>query len=79
MFATGESLSFEESQTLKGKVKLPDRSLFVLTNDCDLLAFFKLLKDKGIDKIHVNIEVLPLTIEEPEKIYVRISTIAHTR
>ena len=67
MFATGEGLSYEESQTLKGKVKLPDGSLFELRNDCDLLDLFKLLKDKGIDKFHVDIEVLPLAVEEPEK------------
>ena len=69
MFATGEGLSYEESQTLKGKVKLPDGYLFELRNDCDLLALFKLLKDKGINKFHVDIEVLPLAVEEPEEIY----------
>ena len=69
MFATGEGLSYEESQTLKGKVKLDDGSLFELRNDFDLLALFKLLKDKGIDKFHVDIEVLPLVVEEPEEIY----------
>ena len=69
MFATGEGLSYEESHILKGKVRLLYGSLFELRNDFDLLALFKLLKDKGIDKFHVDIEVLPLAVEEPEEIY----------
>ena len=33
-----------------------------------------LLKDKGIDIIHVDIEILPLAIKEPEEIYMLEST-----
>ena len=74
-------MSFEESQTLIGKVRFPDGPLFVLTNDCELLVLFKLLKDKCIDQIHLDIEVLPLVVEHPKEIYVyvRISTNTHNK
>ncbi|KAF3447635.1 hypothetical protein FNV43_RR12822 [Rhamnella rubrinervis] len=66
IFASGEGLTFHESQNMKGTVILPNGALYKLGNYEDLMVLFKILKDQCVNKMHVNIEVLPLDVELPK-------------
>ncbi|KAF3441100.1 hypothetical protein FNV43_RR15010 [Rhamnella rubrinervis] len=54
---------------MKETARLPSEALCELESDEDLIISSVLLKDQDVNQIHVNIEVLPLAVESPTKVY----------